>query len=47
MNECFASVRGGTEQARGAQRNVNDLGKINQVRQESDERIILRRSLGR
>jgi hypothetical protein len=47
MNECFASVKGGTEQARDTQGNVNPLGKINLVRQEVYERIILRGSLER
>jgi len=47
MNECFASVKGGTEQARDTQGNVNSLGKINLVRQEVYERKILRRSLER
>jgi hypothetical protein len=45
MNEYFASVKGGTGQARGTHGNVNDSGKINLVRQEVDEGIILRRSL--
>ena len=47
MNECFASVEGGTEPARGTQGNVNALGKINLARQEVEERIILRRGFGR
>jgi hypothetical protein len=45
--ECFASVKGGTEETRDTQGNVNALGKINLVRQEVHERIILRRSLGK
>jgi hypothetical protein len=45
--ECFASVKGGTEQTRGTQGNMNALGKINLVRQEFHERIILRRTLGK